>query len=272
MGKWSWQQTGFLIRMATWRSVTFLPTPPFSVREKGRRQNGIDGLKTGRMSSGPQTKEPPLYVCPSILESEAWQRVVCVLRYEDPGQISSMRFLETSPQDRNTATKLVTNTAIQLLFRREKEGKRLTVPSGGSTLSCEVPKSVILWLLKQIPIWWLFFLLKALSMTWSQKVNCNCSKTIISSWGAGRGLAVISTGTHQNKMHALHTLFSFRFLAVSSWKQLNRELEIALGRDHTHYSVHCSGHWPYFSPPQLCLTEQQTASAKGKSEDKVFSL
>lgn len=121
MGKWSWQQTGFLIRMATWRSVTFLPTPPFSVREKGRRQNGIDGLKTERMSSGPQTKEAPLYVCPSILESEAWQRVVCVLRYEDPGQISSTRFLETSPQDRNTATKLVTNTAIQLLSIREKE-------------------------------------------------------------------------------------------------------------------------------------------------------
>lgn len=49
--------------------------------------------------------------------------MVCVLRYEDPGQISSMSFLETSPQDRNTATKLVTNTAIQLLSTREKEGE-----------------------------------------------------------------------------------------------------------------------------------------------------
>lgn len=149
--------------------------------------------------------------------------------------ISSMRFLETSPQDRNTATKLATNTAIQLLSTREKEGKTPHC-TGGSTLSCKVPK---LWLLKQLPIWWLFFLLQALSMTRLQKVNSNCSTTNISSGPCGA-----STGTHQNKMHALHILSSFRFPAVSSWKQLYRELEIALGRDHTHYLIHFSRHWP----------------------------
>lgn len=38
--------------------------------------------------------------------------MVCVLRYEDPWTSQQHEVLETSPQDRNTATKLGTNTAV----------------------------------------------------------------------------------------------------------------------------------------------------------------
>lgn len=85
---------------------------------KGDDKMGCDGLTSGRVSSGPQTRESPLYILLSLRQSSSsgeqrpGRRVVCLLRYEDPWSNQQHEVLETSPQGKNTATKLVTNTAI----------------------------------------------------------------------------------------------------------------------------------------------------------------
>lgn len=106
------------IRMATWWSKpSYLPHLSVSER-KGDDEMGCDGLPAGRVSSGPQTKEPPLYILLVLRQSSSsgeqrpGRRVVCLLRYEDPWTNQQHEVSETSPQGKNTATKLVTNTAI----------------------------------------------------------------------------------------------------------------------------------------------------------------
>lgn len=106
----------FKIRMATWWSTTLLPTPPFC-GEREMMKWGVTGYRQGGEQWSSNQRAPSVH--PSGLEAKLklWEqrpgrRVVCLLRYEDPWTNQQHEVSETSPQGKNTATKLVTNTAI----------------------------------------------------------------------------------------------------------------------------------------------------------------
>lgn len=51
-----------------------------------------------------------------------------------PGKFSSTWFFDTNPQGKNTATKLLINTAILPLPEREREEKHIPTTLGGSKI------------------------------------------------------------------------------------------------------------------------------------------
>lgn len=64
---------------------------------------------------------------------------------------------------------------------------------------------------------------------------------MLNSWGRGAGWGSYNDFNRHTQrkqcMSCIHLYFSFHFPAVSSWKQLYKELEIALKKDHTQYLI-----------------------------------
>lgn len=153
----------------------------FGSGERDRGRNGVWWVK-GRKGEPWSSNQRALSVGPLIFECELklssghrkrpGSKWFALWGMRIPGKFSSMWFLEISPQDKNTATKFITNTANLTIVQKRKE-RRKKSPLYWEVLGFPIsyPNSLflILGFFKRIPIQSSFLSLKALSMTWLER-------------------------------------------------------------------------------------------------------